>query len=103
MDRLTQELEMRLERRAAGGVLYGRAYEAVSAGDDGVARKLLERCLQDDPNHVLAHKELAVICEKHGNLRRALEHRRAVHNLNPNDAVNEAKLQRLLSTLGLRS
>ena len=74
---------MRLERRAVGGVLYGRAYEAVAEGDYNTARKLLERCLADDPDHVLAHKELAVIYEKQGDLRRALEHRRAVHRLNP--------------------
>ena len=82
-NRLTEELEMRLERRAVGGALYGRAYEAVAEGDYSTARKLLERCLADDPDHVLAHKELAVIYEKQGNLRRAVEHRRAVHRLIP--------------------
>ena len=75
----------------------------MAEGDDNTARKLLERCLKDDPGHVLAHKELAVIFEKQGDLRRALEHRQAVHRLNPEDAINEAKLKELLRKLGLGS
>lgn len=103
IDRLTEELEMRIERRAVGGVLYARAYEAVAEGNYDTARKLLERCLKDNPDHVLAHKEMAVISEKQGNLHRALEHRRAVHRLNPEDAINEVRLKDLLRKLGLRS
>ena len=102
IDRLTEELEMRLERRAVGGVLYGRGYEAAAEGDYSTARKLLERCLADDPDHVLAHKELAIIYEKQGDLRRALEHRRAVHRLNPEDAINESRLKELERRLGTR-
>jgi hypothetical protein len=94
------ELELRLQCRAVAGVLYGRAHEAVAAGDYGSARKLLGRCLAEQPDHVLAHQALAVIYEKQGYLRRALDHRRAVHRLDPSDGVNRAKLVALQEEMG---
>jgi len=92
---LREQLEGRLERRAQAGVLYGRGYDAVAEGDYGAARKLLERCLAEQPDHGLAHKELAVVYEKLGYPRRALQHRRAVQRLDPADAINGSKLDAL--------
>jgi Tfp pilus assembly protein PilF len=94
------QLELRLERRALAGTLYGRAYDAAEAGDNSMARRLLERCLAEQPDHVLAHKELAVIYEKQGYLRRAVEHRRTIQSLDPSDRVNRRKLIALLENMG---
>jgi hypothetical protein len=41
--------------------LYAEAFDAVAVGQYAKARVLLERCLRDNPDHVLAHKELAVV------------------------------------------
>ena len=61
VERLREMLELRLERRTHCGLLYGRAYDAVEAERYPEARVLLKRCLRDDPDHRLAHKEMAVV------------------------------------------
>jgi tetratricopeptide (TPR) repeat protein len=95
-------LTLKEHRRETAGHLYERAYEAVAEGRYSEARALLERCLSDDPNHVLAHKELAVVLKKMGDIRGALPHRREVKRLDPSDTVNRFNLADLLASLGAR-
>ena len=86
-----------------GGVLYGRGDEAAAEGDYSTARKLLERCLADDPDHVLAHKELAIIYEKQGGLRRAVSSIAApCIVLILRTAINESRLKELERRLRVR-
>jgi tetratricopeptide (TPR) repeat protein len=88
--------------RGVLGDLYARAYEAVAMGHYAEARPLLEECIRDRPDHVLAHKELAVVLEKLGDIRGAFRHRREVRRLNPADIVNRVKLVELLAGSGKR-
>ena len=92
--------EKRIEMRDTLGDLYARGYDAVSVGDYRKAQQLLEQCLQENPNHVLAHKELAIVLEKRGNFMEALHHRMEVKRLAPGDIVNNAKLDQLLARSG---
>jgi len=90
-------------RRETAGHLYEMAYEAVAEGRYTEARVLLEKCLSDDPNHILAHKELAVVLKKMGDMRSALSHRIEVKRLDPSDKVNRFNLAGLLAVLGARN
>jgi tetratricopeptide (TPR) repeat protein len=67
-------IQQRIDMRELTGDLYARAYEAVALGNLKEARTLLEKCLQENPDHVLAHKELAVVLEKLGDIKGALHH-----------------------------
>ena len=95
-------VEGRLAMRESTGDLYARAYEAVALGQYAKARSLLEECIRDRPDHVLAHKELAVVLKKLGKIRGALGHRREVRRLDPSDIVNRLKLIELLAGSGKR-
>ena len=94
--------KQKAHRSAIAGNLYERAYQAVAGGRYSEARLLLERCLADDPDHVLAHKELAVVLKKLGDLKGALAHRVEVKRLDPSDTVNRFNLADLLAVLGAR-
>jgi tetratricopeptide (TPR) repeat protein len=103
--RLTESREqdiadLRAHRIDAAGQLYGLAYDAVSEGRYSEARDLLLRCITDDPDHVLAHKELAMVLKRMGDLEGALNHRMDVKRLNPDDVVNRYNLAMLLGLLG---
>jgi tetratricopeptide (TPR) repeat protein len=93
-------IDQRIEMREITGDLYARAYEAVAVGQYAKARALLEECLRDTPNHVLAHKELAVVLKKMGDIPGALRHRRDVKRLAPDDTINRANLVELLAGSG---
>lgn len=101
-DKRREITERRTWMREITGDLYARAYEAVALGRHAEARKLLQECIGDNPDHVLAHKELAVVLKKQGNIRGALRHRREVRRLNPADIVNRANLIELLAGTGKR-
>jgi len=94
--------KLKAHRVEIAGQLYETAYEAVSKGYYSEARDLLERCLSENPDHILAHKELAVVLKKMGDLRGALSHRREVKRLAPSDTVNRFNLADLLAVLGAR-
>lgn len=95
-------VRQKAHRSEIAGQLYERAYEAVAEGRYSEARVLLERCLSDNPDHILAHKELAVVLKKMGDIRGALPHRREVKRLDPSDTVNRFNLADLLAVLGAR-
>lgn len=101
-DKMREMLEERLETREAYGQLYVRAYEAVAERRYSEARVLLEKCLREDPDHVLAHKELAVVLKAQGDMRGALRHRREVKRLDPADTINRANLTELLAGFGAK-
>jgi tetratricopeptide (TPR) repeat protein len=92
--------EIETYRKNSAGELYAKAYQAVSGERYLEARSLLEQCLRDDPNHVLAHKELAIVLKKTGDLRGALTHRIEVKHLDPSDTINRYNLADILSGLG---
>lgn len=62
-------------RSMAGGELYSRAYDAAAAGRYSEACTLLEQCLRDNPDHILAHKELAFLLKNMGDVQGAIPHR----------------------------
>jgi tetratricopeptide (TPR) repeat protein len=86
-------------RFKAAGELYGQAYEEAAEGHYAEASALLNECIDENPNHVLAHKELAFILKNTGNLQDALVHRRIVKQLDPFDKVNRFNLIGILIML----
>lgn len=97
-----QIIDERIEMREMTGDLYASAYEAVAMNQYARARTLLEQCLRENPAHLLAHKELAVVLKKVGDPFGALRHRREVKRLAPEDFVNRANLVDLLASSGMR-
>jgi tetratricopeptide (TPR) repeat protein len=95
-------IEQRTEMREIAGTLYAQAYEAVALGRYSEARTLLEKCLNANPDHALARKELAVVLQKLGNMRGAVRQRKEVKRLAPSDWVNRLKLAELLAECGAR-
>ena len=93
----------RIQMRDALGELYAQAYEFVAMGRYREARSLLEQCLRENPDHVLAHKELAVVLERLGDIKGTIHHRTEVKRLAPDDNVNRSKLDRLLVGSGRES
>lgn len=87
---MVDEAEYRKSRREAiAGKLYEKAYEASSLGNYDEAYNLLNECLKEDPNNILAHKELAFILKNiFGKFSEALHHRLKVKELDPSDEVN---------------
>jgi tetratricopeptide (TPR) repeat protein len=84
-----EEFEYHKSRREAiAGKLYEKAYEASTIGNYNEACNLLNECLKEDPNNILAHKELAFILKNIGKYSEALPHRLKVKELNPSDKVN---------------
>jgi tetratricopeptide (TPR) repeat protein len=102
LDRRRDLNERRLARRTVAGTLYGRAYDAVEMGNYPGARDLLEQCLAENPDHTLAHKEMAVVLKKLGDKRGALRHRMEVERLDPSDYGNRMDLVELLAGCGFR-
>jgi tetratricopeptide (TPR) repeat protein len=80
--------------------LFEKAYEASSEGRYLDACNMLEECLEKDPNHILAHKEIAFILKNTGDPNRALSHRIKVKELDPSDRVNLYNLAMLFYILG---
>jgi tetratricopeptide (TPR) repeat protein len=95
-------LELQTRRREIAGPLYEQAYEAVGEGRHAEARILLERCLHENPDHTLAHKELAVVLRQLDDVRGALNHRREVKRLDPSDTLNRVNISALLEVLGAK-
>lgn len=95
-------VQERIEMRDAWGDRYARAYEATALGKFAEARALLIECIRENPDHILAHKELAVVLKKMGDIKGALYHRREVKRLTPNDSTNRANLVELLAGCGKR-
>jgi tetratricopeptide (TPR) repeat protein len=87
-------------RSRVAGALYEKAYEASAAGHYTEACKLLEECIKENPDHVLAHKELAFVRKITGDIKGALIHRRKVKELDPSDKVNQFNLAGVLYLLG---
>lgn len=102
--RLTERREqarafIEYKRADAAGDLYQRAYEEAATGHYSEAITLLNECLEQNPNHRLAHKELAFILKNTGNLKDALAHREIVKQLDPSDQVNRFNLAGILFML----
>ena len=96
-------IQQRIDMRELTGDLYAKAYESVALGQYKEARTLLRECLQDDPNHVLAHKEMAVVLQKLGDIKGAIRHRMDVKRLAPDDIINNVKLDELLVGSGRKN
>jgi tetratricopeptide (TPR) repeat protein len=99
-DQRREIIQQRVAMREHLGDLYAQGYEAVVLGNFAEARKFLEECLRQTPNHLLAHKELAVVLEKLNDIRGAIQHRREAQRLDPSDSINNSKLARLLAQSG---
>jgi tetratricopeptide (TPR) repeat protein len=87
-------------RSRIAGELYAKGYEAASKGHYSEACKLLKQCLNDDPHHILAHKELAFILKNTGDVSGALPHRLKVKQLDPSDKTNCFNLAGIYAMLG---
>lgn len=95
------DFEVLRERRSMiAGELYAKAYDASAEGNYSEACNLLKQCLHEDPEHILAHKELAFIQKQTGDLKGALYHRQEVKRLNPSDKINRFNLSGILALVG---
>jgi tetratricopeptide (TPR) repeat protein len=102
LEQRRESSEKRLQIRAIGGTLYGRAYDAVELKNYSAARALLEQCLRENPDHTLAHKEMVVVLKKLGDKKGALRHRKEVKRLAPSDYASRVDLVELLAGCGYR-
>jgi tetratricopeptide (TPR) repeat protein len=93
-------IDLNSYRSQVAGELYQQAYQASAQGRYQDACSILEKCLKEKPNHILAHKELAFIQKNTGDLTGALAHRQIVKRLDPTDQVNRYNLAMLLYMLG---
>jgi tetratricopeptide (TPR) repeat protein len=93
---------IKAQRSNIAGELYQSAYEAAAQGRYPEACTLLEKCLSDNPDHILAHKELAFVLKNTGKVSGALSHRLTVKRLDPSDTVNRYNLANLYSLLGAK-
>jgi tetratricopeptide (TPR) repeat protein len=93
-------VELKAERGKGAGGLYGTAYKAAADGRYSEACALLEQCLRDDPDHILAHKKLAFVLKNMGDVGGALRHRQEVKRLDPSDTVNRFNLAGIYALLG---
>jgi tetratricopeptide (TPR) repeat protein len=100
IERTRKILEEQIARREAYGQLYARAYDATAEKRYSEALALLKRCLAEKPDHIMAHKEMAVVLKNLGHPEEALHHRREVKRLDPSDTVNRVNLAELLAGLG---
>ncbi len=89
-------------RRRIGGDLYAKGSEAAGQERYAEACDLLQQCLEQDPDHTLAHKELAFILKNTGDLTGALAHRLIVKRLDPTDEVNRFNLAGIFFMLNQR-
>ena len=87
-------------RKRVAGELFAKAYDAAALGRYAEACDLLEQCIADNPNHILAHKELAFILKNMGDVKGALPHRLKVKQLDPSDNVNRFNLAGIYAMLG---
>jgi tetratricopeptide (TPR) repeat protein len=101
-DQRREITEKRAMIRDIGGTLYGQAYDACEMGNYSQARALLERCLSENPDHELAHKEMVVVLKALGDKKGALRHRKAIKQLNPSDTLSRVDLVKLLAGCGYR-
>jgi len=99
--RRRQEINALSEYRSnVAGKLFEKAYEAASEGRYQEACIILENFLKENPNHILAHKELAFILKNTGDIKDALVHRQIVKRLDPADQVNRYNLAMIYYMLG---
>lgn len=91
---------LKVDRSRAAGELYSMAYDAAAAGRYSEACTLLERCLNENPDRTLAHKELAFVLKQLGDVKGAIPHRQKVKHLDPSDKVNRFNLAGLFFMLG---
>jgi tetratricopeptide (TPR) repeat protein len=94
--------EQSARRRQIAGSLYDEAYQDVAEGRYEEARAKLEKCVLENPDHTLAHKELAVVLRQLGDVQGALDHRWEVKRLDPSDMLNRGNIPALLVVLGAR-
>jgi tetratricopeptide (TPR) repeat protein len=96
-----QEVRNFNERRSiVAGKLFEKAYETAAEGRYQEACIILESCLKENPNHLLAHKELAFILKNTGDIKGALIHRQVVKRFDPMDQVNLYNLAMIYYMLG---
>ena len=91
---------LNIRRKNVAGEIYQEAYEAASKGKYSEACSLLRKCLDENPNHILAHKEIAFILKNTGDVKGALVHRQKVKQLDPSDRVNCFNLAGIYVMLG---
>lgn len=68
--------------------LYQEAEQLKDEGQLNEAIDRLEQLLQSDPNHVLSHLALAVLCGRVGEHEKAIEHGRKACELDSSDPFN---------------
>lgn len=92
--------EIDARRIRVAGELFAKAYDAAALGRYEEACSLLEKCIAENPNHVLAHKEFAFVLKNMGDVKGALPHRQKVKQLDPSDKVNRFNLAGIYAMLG---
>ena len=92
--------EIDARRKRVAGELFAKAYDVAALGHYEEACSLLKKCIAENPNHILAHKELAFVLKNTGDVKGALPHRQKVKQLDPSDSVNRFNLAGIYAMLG---
>jgi len=79
---------------------YDAAIKLKDAGQLDEAAAKLEAILSTEPNHVLTHSALAVVCQKLGRLDEAVSHAQKVTELEPNDPFSFTQLSVICQRCG---
>ena len=79
---------------------YDAAIKLKDAGKLDEAAAKLEEILVGDPNHVLTHSALAVVCQRLGRLEEAVAHAQKVADLEPNDPFSYTQLSVICQRCG---
>jgi|GEM_PF-1724880 tetratricopeptide (TPR) repeat protein len=95
-------IQDRIEMMRDPGKIYARAYQAMALGQYLEARALLEEYLRNKPDHTQAHKDLAAVLQRLGDIAGAIRHLGEVERLDPSDSANRSKLARLVAESGSR-
>lgn len=80
--------------------LYANACRQMALCDYPGAQALLEAFLRKKPDHIQAHKDLAAVLQKMGDIPGAIRQLREVERLDPSDSGNRGQIARLISESG---
>ncbi len=82
----------RLDQKNQPNDMYANALALLNQGDEPGATRELEKLVQSQPSHALAHNDLGVLYQRHGVLQKALHHHELAVKQDPTNATFKKNL-----------